>query len=249
MVFGQIHLIPLVFGAGLLGITVDYAMHYCCTRFSAENSAPDTRIWAVFNGLTLGLISSVLGFVSFAFAPFPGLQQIAVFSATGLVMSYLTVLFVFPRLDRGRVMPYPPWGLRVLSWVRQRQQRGVSFRIAAPLLLAAAAVAGAGYTRLESDDSIRRLQSLPEALRVEEAILRSIAGAERLRSFFWCGAGTRKTLSSPRRHCAMSLTIWQKPGIWAVIRHCPHLCLPRPHSRKTARWCRVFCWEKPCNST
>ena len=39
LILGKIHLITLVFGTTLIGITVDYSAHYLCTRLGQNNSA------------------------------------------------------------------------------------------------------------------------------------------------------------------------------------------------------------------
>ena len=88
-VFGEIHLITLVFGASLIGISVDYALHFFCDGFSSPNWTPEQGLRSVGSGVSLAAASSVVAFLSFLVTPFPGLQQIAVFSATGLVASWV----------------------------------------------------------------------------------------------------------------------------------------------------------------
>ncbi len=184
MIFETIHLMSLVFGASLLGISVDYAMHYCCARFSADSTTPALRVNSVFNGLTFGLISSVLGFACFAFTPFPGLQQIAVFSAAGLMMAYLTVVFVFPKLDRGESTAFPPIADKLMYWISTRIIPRQIKHIILIVVLTGATIIGFGYHRIDADDSIRRLQNLPENLRTEENEIRTIVKSYNEAQFF-----------------------------------------------------------------
>ncbi|MEX1036440.1 MAG: hypothetical protein WDZ54_10820, partial [Sneathiella sp.] len=62
--FGSLQLLALVFGAGLIGISVDYAFHYFCERFNRQTTLPAARARALRCGRTLGVVRSVLGFVT-----------------------------------------------------------------------------------------------------------------------------------------------------------------------------------------
>jgi len=93
LVFGQVHLITFAFGAGLVGVSIDYALHFICERQVASS---EKVIRKIVLGLLLGLFSSVAAYAVQAFTPFPGLQQMAVFSVVGLCASWLTVVLCFP---------------------------------------------------------------------------------------------------------------------------------------------------------
>ncbi len=97
LIFGHIHLITLAFGAGLVGVSVDYSLHFLCER---RVSSSQTTLHKILPGLCLGLFSSVIAYIAQSLSPFPGLQQMAVFSAVGLIGSWLTVIFWFPLLTQ-----------------------------------------------------------------------------------------------------------------------------------------------------
>ncbi|MEH6527889.1 MAG: MMPL family transporter [Sneathiella sp.] len=174
--FGQLHLLALVFGAGLIGIAVDYAFHYFCERF--QNDAPPVkkRVAAIRSGLTLGLVSSVLGFLTLSLTPFPGLQQIALFSASGLTMAYLTVLYVFPLLDRSHGFSHGKQLLRLSMvvhsfWTRADRKKSKIIVLATLLIIGAF-----GAAKIQIDDDVRSLQTLPAGLQSEELEIRNLAG-------------------------------------------------------------------------
>lgn len=98
LTFGKVHLITLAFGAGLVGVSVDYALHFICER---QVQSADQVVKNLFTGLLLGLVSSVVAYAGLALAPFPGLRQMAVFSVTGLTAAWLTVLLWLPMISRG----------------------------------------------------------------------------------------------------------------------------------------------------
>ena len=109
LVFGAVHVMALVFGAALVGVAIDYGLHYFSARLACGQKWEATRgTRHLLAPLTLGLCTSVVGYLSFVAAGFPGFTQIAVLSSTGLVTALATVLCCYPSLlskAPGRVMP------------------------------------------------------------------------------------------------------------------------------------------------
>ncbi|MZR32214.1 MMPL family transporter [Sneathiella litorea] len=195
--FGTLQLLALVFGAGLIGISVDYAFHYFCERFNQTTTVPGARARAIRSGLTLGLVSSVLGFVTLALTPFPGLQQIAVFSASGLTLAYLTVLYVFPYLDRTKPFQHGERYLKLSMTLHNFwwQDSTRKWRLLFVVLLVIAGLFGA--TQITVDDDVRRLQSLPKGLQAEEQAIRHLAGIEnQTHRFFVRGSNSEEVLQA-----------------------------------------------------
>lgn len=97
--FPDFHLLTLVFGASLIGVAVDYSLHYL-TRLGPQETAEGRLRWlhALLPSLALGLLTSLLGYACLLQAPLPGLRQMAVFSIVGLASAWLFVVAVFPRL-------------------------------------------------------------------------------------------------------------------------------------------------------
>ncbi|MDF2366742.1 MMPL family transporter [Sneathiella sp.] len=220
--FGTLQLLALVFGAGLIGISVDYAFHYFCERFNQASSVPAARARAIRSGLTLGLVSSVLGFITLALTPFPGLQQIALFSASGLTLAYLTVLYVFPYLDRAAPFRH---GERYLNfsmalhdfWWRDGTR---TWRWLFVALLVGAGILGA--MRITVDDDVRRLQSLPQDLQAEEQAIRHLAGIEnQTHRFFVRGSNPDEVLQAEEA-LALDLEALRASGIIGSYRMISH---------------------------
>ena len=206
VIFGRVHLMALVFGAGLIGISVDYAIHYCCERFSREALSAQDRLKIVAPGLTLGMISSVIGFLTLAWAPFPGLRQIAVFSAVGLVASYLTVVLVFPTLDKASMLSADTRLFSALARIRTLWQ-GVTSNINSMVLLAVVvAGAGAGLNFVKADDDIRKLQVLPADLRHQEAEIRQLSGLDNATQFFMISGKTTEAVLQVEEKVASELS-------------------------------------------
>ncbi len=163
VLFGTVHAIALVFGASLIGISVDYALHYLAQ--DPRSGSRRARMRRIRPGLLLGLATSVLGFAALAFSPLGLLTQIAVYSAAGLIAACLTVLLVVPRLpDRPAraLLPLDRW-MRKLRRIQHRLAPAPRHR---PILLGLLAIAGGvGALTLPADDDIRRLgQGGPDLL-------------------------------------------------------------------------------------
>ncbi len=159
-IFGSIHLISLVFGAGLIGIAVDYSFHFWAQSFIIDKSTPKIWVRRIAKPLTLGMLSTVLGFLTLTFSQFPGLQQISVFAASGLFMSYLTVVMVFPFSNRPRSLDHQARLLRFLGHA-DRYCSNISTSIIGKLcLLGLVCLAVFGGFRFQIDDNVRRLQVL-----------------------------------------------------------------------------------------
>lgn len=90
LLFDKIHLVTIAFGSTLLGLAADYSFHFLA-KMRATGSAQKAREM-LFKGLILSCLSSVAAYLLQLFSPFPGLQQFAVFVASGLVAGCITVL-------------------------------------------------------------------------------------------------------------------------------------------------------------
>ena len=96
LVCGEIHLISLMFGTSLIGITVDYSAHY----FSRRSQYHRGRALESLRGnLLLAFFTSCVAFGMLGITPMPGLRQMAIFCCVGLVFALVSVLVLLPILD------------------------------------------------------------------------------------------------------------------------------------------------------
>lgn len=96
-IFKEIHILTFVFGTTLIGTCLDYSVHYF-VRWKGDmnlNTGAEIRKH-LFKGITLSLISTELCYLLLCFAPFALLKQVAVFSFSGILSSYLTVICIYP---------------------------------------------------------------------------------------------------------------------------------------------------------
>lgn len=171
--FGGLHLLTLVFGSTLIGVAVDYSNYYLHDCFddlpgwTGERALRNTT-----NGILLGLLTSALGYMALTLAPFPGLRQMALFSAVGLAGAAGCVLFLYPLMAprpknaRPRILDATLALYGALARLRRTGWVGV----------AALVLVAAGMLRLTAQDDIRLLQSSPPEILAEEVELRGLVG-------------------------------------------------------------------------
>ncbi|WP_262389927.1 MMPL family transporter [Cupriavidus campinensis] len=162
IVFDRVHLITLVFGASLVGVAEDFGIHYFVSRQALPRATPPSVMRHLLPGMALALATSVVAYLALGIAPFPGLRQMALFSAVGLVAAFLTVVLWFPLLDRGALRP-----TRVSNWLAESLARWPRVRADRRTALALGALAlfiVPGIWQVRIVDDVRQLQSSPPAL-------------------------------------------------------------------------------------
>ncbi len=96
-VFSNLHVITLIFGTSLIGSSIDYSLHYFINWKANPKLTSSKKIRKhIFAGLILSLISTEICYTMLMGAPFTMLKQIAVFSFTGILSSFLTSVGLFP---------------------------------------------------------------------------------------------------------------------------------------------------------
>lgn len=164
LLFGDIHLLTLVFGASLIGVAQDYGIYFLCNRLSADKSLDSHQLLKrLLPGLSLTLLAAVIGYLGLGLTPFPGLRHMAAFSVLGLFFAWCTVICWFPQLisacslRSGRLVS--AYGSVLLHWPRLHLNRQGLLTILVFTILV-----GAGVSRLGVNDDIRLLQTPPKQL-------------------------------------------------------------------------------------
>jgi len=191
-VFGEVHILTLTFGTSLIGVSVDYAMHYFVNRMPSGGSVGAdgpgvAHPHDIAPALILGCTTTVAGYLTFLIAPIPGLRQIALFSATGLATACAVVILLYPRslellsigfrkakLERDRPpRAVPGWIARLAD---RRLENALPRMAIVALVVVVAGGGAAGLARLEARDDVRSLQRPPPALVAAEQKVRSLLG-------------------------------------------------------------------------
>jgi predicted exporter len=171
--FGEIHGLTLAFGSTLIGVCVDYPIHFLnhhSLRPSPEGPHGTRRriSWA----LILGAATTLAGFAGLAWTSFPGMRELAVFASAGIVASFAATYWLLPPLSLTSPRPVAlhqtfAEGMGRLLATLGRRPRGL---IVLPLL--ALVLCAVGLGRVRWTDDLSKLDLVDENLRTEDARVR-----------------------------------------------------------------------------
>ena len=133
--FGNIHVFTLVFGTSIIGVSIDYAVHFFVHWKTGVRNVRSS----IIKGLLLGFLTTELSYIALTFAEFSLLRQMAVFSIVGLLSAFLTITLLFhavfenasvlktaaksvpanlptqfPKVFLNAYAKFPKWGIRLM---------------------------------------------------------------------------------------------------------------------------------------
>lgn len=159
--FGTVHIIMLVMGAILTGITVDYGFH----AFLHPMGQSRPSLW---KPLGAAAASTAAGFLILMFGTLPVVRQLGLFVAAGTLSALFAAAClrsVFP----GDVFAPRKW----LQSTRLHLRRPSLFWVPVGVLLV---VAASGITRITWYDDIREFDLPSPELQAEDRLIRELAG-------------------------------------------------------------------------
>lgn len=231
-VFGSIHVLTLVIGASLIGVAVDFPMHWLGKSYGM----PDWRAWPalrrVLPGLSISLAASLVGYIALAFTPFPALTQTAVFSAAGLLGAYACTVCQLPAWMNGwQPRPWPPL-LRAADAALRLRERLAGRRVLLVVgALAMSAATVGGISRLVIQDDLRQWLSLPAPLLQQARQIGEITGFTPTSQFFLVRGANADELLRRQAQVANKLDALVKRGDLAGYNALSQLVSPAEDQR------------------
>lgn len=227
--FGRLHVLTLAFGASLIGIAIDYALHLQCERAMAGRGF---RLRPLLPGLALALVSSLLAYLAQALTPLPGLRQMAVFAALGLLGAWLTVVLWLPRL----APPAHPATARIAErlWRASLPRRRLT---PGGALLGAALLGALAAWQLDANDSLRLLNPSSPALLAQERHVQRLMGSDTGSRYLLVRAEDEPALLARLAEIGDTLDRWIAEG--ASLRYTNLADSVPPPSRQRADLARV----------
>jgi len=98
---GFIHGISIAFGITIIGVAVDYPVHffshYLFLPSQSTHNRSTTIMQSIWPMMRLGLITTIIGFSAITLSDFSGLRQLGIFAISGLLAAALFTRWVLPR--------------------------------------------------------------------------------------------------------------------------------------------------------
>lgn len=171
LVFESIHILALVFGCSLVGVAVDYALHYYCASFKPVDRF---RILSLLPAMPLGVLTSSIGYGALIVAPFPGIQQMAVLACVGLLCTFISVSVWGPYFIKAGDRKTPPLAEKCQHHLEHLAKLG-SLKYLKPAMAAMLlSVFCAGGWMIAFDDNVRNFQSMDPQLKNQEERIKAM---------------------------------------------------------------------------
>ncbi|MBU2711262.1 MMPL family transporter [Zooshikella harenae] len=217
--FDKVHWLTLVFGASLIGISVDYTFHYFTARQAeAVNFSSKRVIQQITPAIGLGMLSSIIGYIPMMAAPFPGIVQIGFFSASGLLAAFLTVILFLPYLCEQPSSNTGFLNQQFLLSLHQYHLHCASKKSLWGILILCLMGALALFINLPVNDDIRLLQQLSPERQWHDQQLKALTGQNAISQFYIVTAETEEALLEKQEKLLIELAPLIKKGALAHAR-------------------------------
>lgn len=177
MGYGMVFGVTLGFGITLIGEAVDYAIYFF-THLS-PGKPPGKALENIWPTLRLGVLTTICGFSPMFLADFPGLAQLGLFSAVGLIVAVLVTRWVLPSLVPANFSPHTP--ARLAAWIMESIKQAPRLRPLVMLAVIAAALSIALHREPIWSDSLSSLFPISEDKQQLDQALRNDLGAPDVR--------------------------------------------------------------------
>jgi predicted exporter len=177
MGYGVVFGVTLGFGITLIGEAVDYAIYFF-THLSPEKP-PGKALENIWPTLRLGVLTTICGFSPMFLADFPGLAQLGLFSAVGLIVAVLVTRWVLPSLVPVNFTPATP--ARLVGWIMALIKQAPRLRPLVLIAVITAALSIALHRDPVWSDSLSSLFPISEAKQQLDQSLRNDLGAPDVR--------------------------------------------------------------------
>lgn len=211
VIFGSLSLVTLAFGASLIGIAVDYALHLQCAR----HLAPGQPLKPLWPALWLALLSSLAAFLIQLATPFPGLRQMAVFAALGLSGAWLTMRLWLPLIPP---RPHPATARAATRLARLRFADGARLPWLVLLVTGVLAIA-ITFSQLRTSNDLRQLNPSPPALIAEQQQIQALLQRPGAAQYLIVSAADEEQLLQRLEQLHSTLEALQEKGHLSRFRH------------------------------
>ncbi len=171
LIFGEIHIFTFVFGTSIIGLGLDYSIHFFSHWKTASANENGFSIRSkIILCLALGFFTTQLGYIALMTTQFPLLGQMAFFSSSGLLSVFLSVNILYPYFK------LPAQDKRILPFVCKRKfANNNTIRVIVFILLAV--VLALGFLNLKMKNNLQEFYTMSKKLQDSEMLAAKITNA------------------------------------------------------------------------
>jgi hopanoid biosynthesis associated RND transporter like protein HpnN len=179
LVVGHLNILSAAFGAILIGIGMDFGIHYVARYAAFRNDGLDCEAALVESarcvgpGIVTGGITTAIAFFTVALTDFTGVVELGIISGGGVLLCIVAAMLILPAMvklvDRRREFVHVPQPLPVDRWLAPLGNWPGAVFLAS---LAATAAIAVGCWQLRYDHNLLHLQPAGmESVAIEEQLL------------------------------------------------------------------------------
>ena len=194
--FGRIHGVTLAFGASLIGVCVDYVIHFYCHQSVAPSSdGPYATLSRIWKAVATGAATTMVGFAALSASSLPGLREVGLFSLAGIAAALASTRFIVPSL-----MPIEPRPVAFRQWLVERLGRAYAWLLAHRAVPALMVVAGlllavVGLSKAHWNEDFTSLNRVDPDLFAEDSAVRAkVTHLEQMRFIVALGSDDERAL-------------------------------------------------------
>lgn len=176
--FGQIHILTLVIGTSLVGVLIDFPLHWLARSLFDRKWLPLLAMQKLRFTFFISLLVTLLGYGLLAFTHLPILQQTALFSAVSLITALLATQLFLPYL----FYRYQPTTLlperRTFNLIQKGLNTFANKRFNKGTLLIISLLVLGGGIKSSWHDDIRQWVSMPQSMLNEAKTIGELTGVD-----------------------------------------------------------------------
>ena len=155
IIFPSIHVLTFVFSTTLIGICIDYSLHYFIEKDLSK----------ILKSLTVSMLTTVSAFGILLFSGIELLKQISVFTMTGLFTVYLMVVLFYP----------------LLKIETENKTINFSFpeKLLKPYIVIIILISSVGLFLVKFDDDVRNMYVPSKKLAAAEKLFSNVTGGDK----------------------------------------------------------------------
>ena len=174
IIFHKIHILTFVFSTSLIGISLDYSLHY----YLNDNNK------LFIKSLTNSMLTTVFAFLILNFSGIELLKQIGMFTASGLLGVYLFVVFILSKNNNYKINNLSKFDLTKIK----------------PLILSVIlGIIVLGFFNLKFNDNLKNLYTPPKELIKSETLNQELFGQKNIKYILINGKNTNEILEKEEK--------------------------------------------------